>query len=420
MHVRSSMFALGAALLLASASAMGLDRQLTGSADPLAALDQQPNDLARLGYLARRSTVHDPATRQTALQLLATTESELGLYYDAVHNFPFDNRVAVSPHLVLPQRPQWAAEEASDVIAKLASQRRIVLINEAHHDVSTRRLTLALLPRLRALGYRYFAAEALSDKDISLAKRGYPVASSGSEYLHEPLYGEIVRQALRLGYIVVPYDSDAESLAVREDEQAKHLYERVLAQDPKARLFVHGGYAHVDKAAGNLGDAVPMGMRLGQLCGCDPLSIDQTQFRDVGKPLIGAYRQLVEDFRVERPVVLVQQSSGAPWSADPTKHDISVILPPLDERQRPAWLSLGGQRDTFELNDDFCLKVLPCVVEARYPGESDQAIAADRQMLLPRHTHGTLYLYPGSYRLRSWGLDGKPLDEETIKVPVPR
>ncbi|MGZ7352753.1 hypothetical protein ACXWRV_09360, partial [Streptococcus pyogenes] len=77
---------------------------------------------------------------------------------------------------------------------------------------------------------------------------------SGSEYLHEPLYGEIVRQAIHLGYTLVPYDSNAQTIAEREAEQASNIYRQVFARDPQARLLVHAGYAHIDKAPGGLGD----------------------------------------------------------------------------------------------------------------------------------------------------------------------
>lgn len=417
MLAHSAILPLYAALLLAASPCAGLGQASASTApDPFAALDQQPNDLARYAYLTKLMPALDPVAKPTAEQLRASAENELGLYRDAIRDFPFDNRVAISARMVLPQRPQWASANALETIVKLAGKRRVVMINEVHHDASTRQLTLALLPRLRALGYRYFAAEALDEKDPALMQRGYPVAASGSEYLHEPLYGEIVRQAIQLGYIVVPYDSDAESTAAREDEQARHLYQRVLAKNPDARLFVHAGYAHVDKAIGNLGAITPMAMRLAQLCHCDPLSIDQSQLRDIGSLWDGAYRLLAEDFQPESPVVLVNSAHGGVWSSDPAKHDISVILPPIGQRQRPLWLTLGGQRRAVGIDVDLCRQSIPCTVEARYAAESDEATPADRYAFLSRHARSTLYLRPGAYRLRAQDVDGKTLSEQTIQV----
>ncbi|TAL97407.1 MAG: hypothetical protein EPN69_03230 [Rhodanobacter sp.] len=101
----------------------------------------------------------------------------IGLYNEAIRDFPLESRIPTG--ITLPTLAQWKTADPADVIARLAADRRPVLINEAHHDAHTRLLTLALLPRLRALGFNYFAAEALSSKDKNLMQRGYPVNDSG-------------------------------------------------------------------------------------------------------------------------------------------------------------------------------------------------------------------------------------------------
>jgi hypothetical protein len=164
------------------------------------ALNEQPNDLARYLYVLKVMPQFAPRERQLAMQMFASVENELGFYNEAVRDFPLKSHVPADT--TLPTTDAWKAASAVDVVARLATDRRIVMVNEAHHDAHTRELTLALLPRLRALGFDYFAVEALG-KDRGLAKRGYPLKTDGSDYLHEPLYGEIVRQALRLGFTVV-------------------------------------------------------------------------------------------------------------------------------------------------------------------------------------------------------------------------
>src|SRR3546814_5987426 len=127
--------------------------------------------------------------------MFASIENELGLYNEAIRDFPLKSHT--SPDTTLPTLAEWKSADAAEVITKLAAGRQLVLINEAHHDAHTRQLTLALLPRLRALGFNYFAAVALSGNDAQLMQRGYPVKDSGTEYLHEPSYGDIVRMADR-------------------------------------------------------------------------------------------------------------------------------------------------------------------------------------------------------------------------------
>jgi hypothetical protein len=419
------------------------------STELLSHFGSAPNGLVRYTYLTSEIPLLQGDDKSLAQQLLATVDNELGLYNEAVMAFPFDNRIAPPRSTPLPNVDEWRSVDAADAVAEIAANRDIVMVNEAHHDAHTRELTLALLPRLRALGYRYFAAEALSDKDLDLMQRGYPTDKSGSEYLMEPLYGEIIRQAIRLGYTIVPYDPENADMKDRDADEARALYEKVFAKDPQAKLFVHAGYAHIDKAAGNLdGDTQPMAVQLKRLTGHDPLSVDQVQFRDVavGGLDFGFYSTIIVRFRPEGPVVLRNRHTNAIWSSDPSRHDISVILPPAVDRDvdingvmkaevllrkvvlprlpfdvddRPAWLSLGDKREPFRVNFGVCNGQLPCVVDAYYPNEPDTSVPADRYTFTHSRSHNELYLYPGHYRLRAWNAGGATLSEQEIDVPPP-
>ena len=406
-------------------------------------LKQQPNDLARYAYLLREIPKLPVSDQQLAMQMFASVENELGLYNEAVHDFPLKSYIAVDA--TLPTPAEWKPADAAEVITQLAADRRIVLINEAHHDAHTRQLTLALLPRLRALGFNYFAVEALSDKDDQLMQRGYPVKDSGTEYLHEPAYGDILRSAIKLGFTLVPYDADAGTMQDREAGQANNLYREVFARDPHARLFVHAGYAHIDKAKGRLGNTAPMAMHLKQLTGIEPLSIDQTQFREQlpGKP--DAYQKLIGDFPSDGPIVLVNRTTGRPWSAHPDWYDLNVLLPPADtggdesgytqslttvrdtdrdhlmlanhlNKQRPDWLTLRNERIPYAIRTTLCKTRFPCVVDAHYVNEPDEAITADRYAFMQGDAASKLYLRPGRYRLRAWDIRGRTLSQKIITV----
>ncbi|WP_188795684.1 hypothetical protein [Dyella nitratireducens] len=407
-----------------------------------------PNGLARHEYLSSVMPLLSGDDKSLAQQLLATVDSELGLYNQAMMAFPFDNRIAPPHNTLLPGPDQWRAVDAAEAVAELAAKRHIVMVNEAHHDAHTRELTLALLPRLRALGFQYFAVEALSAKDADLMHRGYVTDTSGSEYLLEPLYGEIVRQAIRLGYTIVAYDPEDASIADRDTAQARTLYDKVFAKDPQAKLFVHAGYSHIDKAVGNLGGGIePMAIQLKRLSGYDPLSVDQTQFRDVaiGGLDFGFYNAIASHFTSEVPYVLRQRGGDTIWSSDPKQHDVTVILPPafdsdldvhgimksdvlrrevvlprlpFDASRRPSWLTLGDKRVPYPISAEWCAGQMPCVVEAHYPGEPDNATPADRYTFLHNsRSRNDLYLYPGHYRLRAWDATGKTLQQQDVDVP---
>lgn len=432
---------IAALLACASAAAQSFD---PSALKLLRAMERAPTTLARYRYLVRKTPSLSPGDQLLAMQFMAFSQNELGLYDQAVFDFPLKNDLP--DDLKLPTPAEWKSTDAVDAIAALAAQRRIVMVNEAHHDAHTRQLTLALLPRLRALGFTYFAAEALGDNDPDLAKRGYPVRKSGTEYLRDPMYGDIVREAIRLGFTLVPYDNALTGQA-RETAQAETLYEKVFAKDPNARLFVHAGYAHIDKAPGRLGEWHPMAMQLQKLTGLVPLSIDQTDFLETGLDASDTYHRLARAFPSGKPEILLNRQTGQPWSARPAAYDIDVILPAglsleafgkykygyqlsyaqaglphvldYNEMQRAAWLSLDDKRRAYPIDTTLCRGSIPCVVDAYYPGEPDDAIAADRYAFMGPTETSKLYLHPGSYRLRASDSDGHTLSQSDIAIAPP-
>lgn len=417
-------------------------------------LRQQPSQLARYQYLVQIMPHLSPSDQVMAGQFRSFALSELGLYNQAVLSFPLKSEQPAG--LVLPSRNEWESVDAADVITKLAADRSIVLINEAHHNAHTRALTLALLPRLRELGFTYFAAEALGEDDPGLMRRGYAIKASGTEYLQEPLYGEIVREAIRLGFILVPYDSSDIDPRTRDVAQAETLFRKVFAKDPKARLFVHAGYAHIDKASGRLGGIEPMAAQLAKLTGFDPLSIDQIQFLESGTAdASDDYHMLIQQFPAQSAEVLINRVTGKPWSALPKLYDLNVILPialnvktfgdetwsrlggttlknvndpahlvagsltALNDIPRPKWLTIDGQRHPFPISTEQCRKEFPCVISANYVGEPDDATAADRYAFTEPYASSKLYLRRGRYRLHAWNADGKTLSERDVQIDSP-
>jgi len=467
------------ALLLAAATLQPQPARASGiSTRQLLAAMRDDNELGRYGYLLQAIPQLKAADRSTAQQYFSFTESELGLYGEAVRDFPLKTHLPAET--ALPTPLEWQAVDAVDTIVDLAAKRRVVMVNEAHHDAHTRLLTLALLPRLRELGFTHLAIEALVEDGDALRQRGYPTDHSGTEYMREPVYGEIVREALRLGYVLVTYESSTPGGQEREAQQARSLYQKVLAGNPKAKLFVHAGYAHVDKARGRLGDVLPMAARLQALSGLDILSIDQTEVREeepfneleayrvvknavrTGDSLRGVpqngltphldtrtalrepYHQLVAAFHPQRAIVLRHNRDGRLWSVRPRLYDMNVILPPANERvssyvrdrviplridgkatialppaadgHRPDWLSLHGQRVAVPVAPQLCDGAFPCLVEAHYADEPDDAVAADRYVFLENGSGNTLWLRPGRYRLRGMNTAGKVLGERSVEA----
>jgi hypothetical protein len=379
--------------------------------------DTLPNALAVHDYLVTRHQQSGGLTRDFLGQVLAASDAELGDYERAVREFSQGPMALRGKAGDLPDAGTFHASDAADAVATLARDRRIVMVNEAHHIGETRLLTLALLPRLREEGFTHVAVEGLDEHDRDLVARGYPTKASGP-YIREPLYGEIVRIALRLGFIVVPYEStraDAD-LDGREEDQARHILERVFRGRDDARLLVHAGYAHVHKRADYL-DADTLAMRLKRMTGFDPLSIDQTILRPISPAREHpAYRELQQRFVVSTPAVLLRPDHSA-WSLEPDFYDVSVILPPTNlVNGRPDWLALGGERIATPIGLDLQPASLPCVVEARYASEGDAAVPADRALVERADIPTVLFLRPGEYRVAAFTSSGRVFGVQRLRV----
>ena len=109
-----------------------------------------------------------------------------------------------------------------------------------------------------------------------------------------------------------------------------------------------------------------------------------------------------------------------------------MFFPPTVETDgRPNWVSLGGTRQPYSVSSDLCRNQFPCMVEARYDGEGEDAIAADRavlnvidpnapmsQRVLSNHgsTQSRLYLYPGNYRLTAVDSHGRSVSSQSIAI----
>lgn len=374
------------------------------------------------------------AFRRAFGQYLSWYQSFVGDYPAALASFPIAQRSLPDDSPPPLDSPGFDVRPALEAIPPLARDCRIVLFNEAHHVPLTRSLTVQLLSRLREEGFDYFAAETLDARDAQLATRGYPVHASGF-YTEEPVYAEMVRTALKLGYKVVAYEAGANTPSgePREAAQARNLYARVFAHDPQARLVVNAGYSHILKSGRHLGGR-SMAEYLQQFSGLPMLAVEQTML--IPHATAGddhpIYTAVMQRIQPKVPVVFVD-AQDRPWSLRPG-YDVSVFFPPSEQVQgRPTWLSLGGLRRPFEVNGRVCRRRFPCLVEARYGDEGADAIPADRLVLerpsaglyrysVPLYTSaqatpsGELYLRPGKYRLTATAEDGSVVSATDIVV----
>ncbi|HET6545915.1 MAG TPA: hypothetical protein VFG55_04130 [Rhodanobacteraceae bacterium] len=384
--------------------------------------------MKRDGLLAQYHAMHvayqgdkDAAFRIVFGQYLSWYQSFIGDYPGAQASYTI-KQVPAKDDSDSPLTAGYTVQPALDAVAKLAHGRKAIFLNEAHNVPLTRTLTVQLLPKLRADGYTWFAAETLYAADTELQKRGYPTAKSGF-YTNEPILGEMVRTALKLGFKVVPYESSDEVAGdKREYQQARNLIDRVFKQDPDARLVVDAGYAHIQETGRFLGGR-SMAEHFHMLSHVDPLTIEQTMMiehprRAEDHPI---YDAVIEKLHPVGPIVFVGKS-GDPWSLKAKAYDASVFFPHDVLRDgRPTWATLGGLRVSYYVGKELCSDRFPCLIEARYVDEGDDAIPADRLVIdridkLKVESGSELYLRPGRYRLTATDVDNQVVTRRNITV----
>ncbi|MBS0432492.1 MAG: hypothetical protein JSS21_08845 [Proteobacteria bacterium] len=399
----------------------------------MAEAEKRKGILAQYQVMRRAyATSGNPNFRVIFGQYLSWYQTFIGDYPDALQSFAIKEQPQSDDAPMPSQQQGWHPVQARVYLPILAKPYKAVFFNEAHNVPLTRTLTVQLLQALRDEGFNTFAVETLYRGDTDLPKRGYPTAKSGF-YTREPIYAEMVRTALKLGYKVVAYEADDQYQGdAREAQQARHLA-RLFKDDPDTRLVVNAGYAHIQKEGKFLGGQ-SMAEHFIEDSGITPLAIEQTMMISHDGSALDHpyYTAIVQSLDPPQPVVFVD-TQGKPWSLRPG-YDVSVLFPATHLSDgRPTWLTLGGLRVPYHFDGSACQNRFPCLIEARYADEGDDAIPADRMVLdvIPLTTvgdiqvttsgsnvtpTGNLYLRPGKYHLRVSDENDNVIAQQSITV----
>ncbi len=289
--------------------------------------------------------------------------------------------------------------DARRFISFIASNYRVIMINEAYNKPLHRAFTLSLLNDLYKKGFRYLAMEMLNNSaDHELNK----LSPETGYYSAEPVAGELIRVALDIGFKLVSYEDTAgsrHSATERDSIQAENIY-NIIRSDSSARILVYAGYGHIaEKNDG--GDYIPMGMAFKKISGIDPLTIDQTNMTEgndfaYGRAFYDAY---VQKFQLSAPsIALVNDQPLNPTNNN--LYDLAVIHPRTVYRDaRPSWLSLNGRRQPLYIKP---FKSNTFLVQAYYQFETfgnkpGQVIPADQTYTPGPKGNYLLYLKKGKY-----------------------
>lgn len=325
----------------------------------------------------------------------------------------------------------FRARSALKTIEDAADKHQVIIINEEHRAPVHRALTHRLLSALYAKGFRYFAAETLTVEDSDLNRRGYPTQKSGF-YTADPVYGDVIRRAFELGFKIVHYEhetrctSDNSDVCQEERErgQAQNLYDRVLKQEPKARILVHVGRTHAAKTNYE-GHYALMAWHFQKITGIEPFTVDQVFYSELKNPLdeLPLYRYATNKNLLLNEPTVFESREGNFFTRE--GYDLQVFTPRVHYvNGRPDWLQLGGERKAYRFNlkklnlqtEQRKLKATaPILVQAFISGESSDAIPIDQIILYPEKEIPVLLLPKRSIRIRAINEKGETLGQYDIK-----
>ncbi|MGE8424955.1 MAG: hypothetical protein ACN6PI_19120, partial [Sphingobacterium siyangense] len=293
-------------------------------------------------------------------------------------------------------------------ILKKAKNEKVVMINEAHNIPYHRTFAAQLLNGFRKLGFKYLAIEDLADQNINTTRT---VTDTTGYYSHEPLFAEMIREALRQNFVLINYDANnTNSNRMRDSLQAVNLA-KLLKTDPDAKLLVYAGYDHIHENTRT--NWKKMAQFFKEMTNIDPLTISQTRHIE------RYYSQFETDefltvnkfvsFSFSKPVVALKD--GTAWHDDFV--DISLFYPRyLTTNSRPEYLSDNNLTKSIQLDTHGQKGIF---VQAYYADEKQgHRIPADQ--LFIKNTKEFLYLRPGNYILEFKNTNDQIVNTKRLSV----
>ncbi|WP_145608463.1 hypothetical protein [Nitrospirillum amazonense] len=307
-----------------------------------------------------------------------------------------------------------------DLLSRLAQDRRVVMINENHFAPTSRAFWLAVLPRLRQMGFTHVALEALSPRGDDWTDGEVRESIAGGKgfapYLGEPTFAAVIRRAMALGFTLVPYDEAdlaspgadrEERIASRERVEAARLADTLTHMPTDGKLLVLAGWSHVNKGLSGPAHLHWMAEVFKERTGIDPLTVDTTSCQLTG-PKDSAVTYTAPD---GAPKVI-------PAAVGHVDMQVYMPLPGGDDLIAAAGVSRHWLGRPVAIPAALLPKGGDGVVEARKPGQSADTAPYDRLFLRPGEVL-PLYLPPGRYVLTLRGEGGGIQASTSLTVAAP-
>ncbi|MCL1137061.1 hypothetical protein [Shewanella pneumatophori] len=303
----------------------------------------------------------------------------------------------------------YNAKNAVVEILERAKTHQIVMVNEAHDIAQHRVLTYRLLKGLWGQGYRYFAAETLSNSATEQIDKGFITKQVGY-YTREALYANLVLKAKEIGFEIISYDQHKprrlNTIDERETNSALTLKEKVFDKDPDAKIIIHVGYSHINEEKW-------LASKLKKYTALETLTIDQTSRieRSNTKYEHPTYSRAVKSVKMEEPFIFVKGKQI--WSSDPNKWDISILWPrTIYLNGRPKWASLD--RVNYHVSASDCKNLYPCMVDVFKFNHRDE-IPLDRVLISSKNELKSVFLSQGDNIILTTDSNGNEINKIKIR-----
>ena len=295
---------------------------------------------------------------------------------------------------------KFKATNAKDYIIKRSKKEKLIIINEAHNNSRHRVFTTSLLKDLYKNGYRYLGIEALADSLIN--ERKFPNLQSGSLYLHESQYANLIKKALDLGFTVFNYEytyAKGKTGKDREIEQAENIA-KIMKQNPKDKFLIHCGYDHLNEGIPGIKSwEKAMAGRLRDLTGVNPFTIDQIPCSEKGS--VEFNNPYIRFSNSVNPAIMVD-SKGQTFNGSEGNGvaDCRIIHPvTIYKNGRPDWLFLNGERKAIPIPTDSITQFPVLALAYRIDEFENEGIPADVIEIDNKEQEANFILDKGKYRI---------------------
>ncbi|MCC5827230.1 hypothetical protein [Alkalimonas sp.] len=292
--------------------------------------------------------------------------------------------------------------DAVSKISELAADKRVVMLNESHHQSAHRHFALQLARGLRERGFTHIAIEALSQEGIAdTVNNGYATYKNPTTgfYTSDPAFAFFIRESIKMGFVLYAYEAHgAKSMEERENTQAVNL-QKLLVEVPEAKVFVYAGYGHIRRGHFSNGLAT-MANLFQNKTGIQPLLIDQVGGTHSSYPMLNdpVLDFVSEQFDISKPSILQREKDH--WLVSESYKgdvDITVFHPKYSvELRHESWIN----HDRFKVEVDLTQLGVepPIVVRAISEGDREFAVPIDK-ILIRNARDNYLFLPAGSFRI---------------------